>query len=316
MTGRKNPAMRLSGGANSLAAPSVRCRASRFGASSPTTRVTNVINKVTPTTPVAAANPSLQPWSTRKVLASSDRVTAPNALDSRAVVVTPICTAARNRFGSLTSRATIAPRRPDSARARTWPSRNETSAISVATNRPSMTISSKTMPMLISVAPVTLARLGAVVALPGNEQRASGCHGASVGSAAVALRRSQPAGCPSGRRARTGGRRERCPVAGSGRPASCRPRAAGGPRPGPHGPGTPCTPRSTTGTGRPSGTRSADCPCPGRSTRITSRCASRVAVLGDPPQPLPCGATRAPSAGSRRSRRGTPRSSATACRRR
>ena len=65
MTGRKKLATLLSGGPNSFAAPSVRCSASRLGASSPTTRVTKVMIKVTPTTPVAAATPSLQPWPTR-----------------------------------------------------------------------------------------------------------------------------------------------------------------------------------------------------------------------------------------------------------
>ena len=48
-------------------------------------------------------------------LADSDSVTAPKAEDSSAVEVTPICTAARNRFGSASSRATAWPRRPDSA---------------------------------------------------------------------------------------------------------------------------------------------------------------------------------------------------------
>ena len=61
ITGRKIRAMRSSGGANSRAAPSLRCRASRFGASSPTTSVTNEMSRVTPMMPVAPARPSLQP---------------------------------------------------------------------------------------------------------------------------------------------------------------------------------------------------------------------------------------------------------------
>ena len=80
-------------------------------------------------------------------------MTAPNALDSSAVDVTPIWTADRKRLGLETSRATAAPRRPVSASARTWLSRKETSAISAATNTPSMMISSRTMPMLSSVSP-------------------------------------------------------------------------------------------------------------------------------------------------------------------
>ena len=43
ITGRKNDAIRFSGGAKRVAAASVRCNASRLGASSPSTRVTNEI---------------------------------------------------------------------------------------------------------------------------------------------------------------------------------------------------------------------------------------------------------------------------------
>ncbi len=80
MTGRKNVAIRLSGGAKKLAAASVRCSASRLGASSPSTSVTNEMSSVTPTMPMTPARPVLTPVSgSGRVFASSDSVTAPNA---------------------------------------------------------------------------------------------------------------------------------------------------------------------------------------------------------------------------------------------
>ena len=119
ITGRNPTARRLSGGANRVAAASARCSARRLGTNSPSTSVTNEIASVTPMIPTAPASPELQPCDSRLFLAVSESVTAPNALDSKAVEVTPIWTAARNRFGSLVSLATAAPRRPVSARART-----------------------------------------------------------------------------------------------------------------------------------------------------------------------------------------------------
>ncbi len=151
ITGRNADATQSRGGANSAALASVRCSTRRLGASSPITRVTNEMASVTPTTPTTPASVGPQPWSTRKVFTSSEIVTAPKALESRAVEVTPIWTAPRNRFGSAVSFATTAPRRPDSASARTWPSRSDTSEISAATNSASIRINSSTMPMLNSM---------------------------------------------------------------------------------------------------------------------------------------------------------------------
>ncbi len=125
--------------------------------------------------PVADASPEPQPCRIRNFFASSDSVTAPNALDSSAVDVTPICTAARKRFGSPTSLATAAPRRPVSARPRTWLSRSETSAISAATKTPSMTIRSRTIPMFSHVAPDT----GRVYGRTGADQAVAACDGAA-----------------------------------------------------------------------------------------------------------------------------------------
>ena len=61
---------------------------------------------------------------------SSAKADAPNAADMKPARVTPIWTAARNRFGSACSAATRWPRRPRWDSARTWPSRSDTSAIS------------------------------------------------------------------------------------------------------------------------------------------------------------------------------------------
>ncbi len=52
--------------------------------------------------------------------------------------VTPICTAEKNRFGSLASRAVRWPRLPRLASALIWPSRSETRAISEAEKKPPM----------------------------------------------------------------------------------------------------------------------------------------------------------------------------------
>ncbi len=157
MTGCVIRAIRFSDGATSSAVPSARCSASRLGANSPTTRVTKEIKIVTPRKPSAEATPEDMPASRNPLVASLDSVTAPNAEDSNAVTVTPICTEARKRLGLATSRATAAPRRPAVANARTWPSRSDTNASSAATNNPSKMIRASTMPTLISV--VTAYRL-------------------------------------------------------------------------------------------------------------------------------------------------------------
>ena len=62
---------------------------------------------------------------------SSANAEAPKAADRKPASVTPIWTAARKRFGSACSSATFWPRRPRWAIDLTWPSRSETSAISL-----------------------------------------------------------------------------------------------------------------------------------------------------------------------------------------
>ena len=147
----EDAASRFSGGANSRRGDSARCSASRLGASSPRTSVTNEMISVTPMMPVAPARPLLQPCWTRKSLASSDSVTAPNALDSSAVEVTPIWTAARKRFGSLISLATAAPRRPGlGQRAHLALAQRDQGDLG-RDEEPSMMISTSTMPTLSSV---------------------------------------------------------------------------------------------------------------------------------------------------------------------
>ena len=65
-------ASRFSGGGEERRQPSRRAAApGASGASSPSTSVTKEMIRVTPTTPVALASPSPQPWSTRNVLASA-----------------------------------------------------------------------------------------------------------------------------------------------------------------------------------------------------------------------------------------------------
>ena len=76
-----------------------------------------------------------------------DSVASPNAPDSRVASVTPICTADRNRFGSWASLAARWPRLPRWARARIWPSRSETRAISAPANSPLTSTMSRTTTM-------------------------------------------------------------------------------------------------------------------------------------------------------------------------
>ena len=91
---------------------SLRCRPSRFGASSPSTSEKNAMTSVTPTSAITPAAPSDMPRVTRYAATRSDTVAAPSAEESRVATVTPICTEARNRFGSDTSSASRRPRTP------------------------------------------------------------------------------------------------------------------------------------------------------------------------------------------------------------
>src|SRR5687767_6027637 len=79
----------------------------------------------------------------------ADNVLAPKAAEKKPAKVTPTWTAARNRFGSLSSRWTAFPRRPPlSAIPRTWDSRRETRAISAPEKMPPIRTKATTMTML------------------------------------------------------------------------------------------------------------------------------------------------------------------------
>jgi hypothetical protein len=117
-----------SGRATSIAQPSVRCMAIRFGASSPNTRVTKVSTMVTSTIAVGwAAAPRKPSGST----SGWDSDTAAAADARKPASVMPIWMVARNRFGSRVSLASTRPRRDCRSSRCTWLSRNCTSAISL-----------------------------------------------------------------------------------------------------------------------------------------------------------------------------------------
>ena len=100
----------------------------RFGASSPKTRVTKVSARVTATmATVSAASPNT-PSSGTSGLASE---TAAAAEARKPASVMPIWMVARNRFGSLASRASTRPARLVRSSRWSWLSRSDTSAISL-----------------------------------------------------------------------------------------------------------------------------------------------------------------------------------------
>ena len=101
-TGRASVAIRSSSGAASSASRGARCSAIRLGASSPSTRLTNVMHTVTMTNDSVAAQPGDTCWRISHDLRNPARVAAPYAPETRVASVTPICTAEKNRFGSLT----------------------------------------------------------------------------------------------------------------------------------------------------------------------------------------------------------------------
>ena len=144
-TGLASVAIRSRSGAANSASETDRCSAIRLGASSPSTRLTNVMHTVTiPNASGEATSPDTlcrisQPCS------SPTSVSAPKEPATSVASVTPICTAERNRFGSDASRAAVAPRLPRLPSDRTWPSRSETSAISDAEKNPPMDTMTRTM---------------------------------------------------------------------------------------------------------------------------------------------------------------------------
>ncbi len=73
---------------------------------------------VMPTRANGVATPGAMPRSTSHAATSPEIVAAPTADDSIVATVTPICTDARNLFGSDTSRASRRPARPRVAASR------------------------------------------------------------------------------------------------------------------------------------------------------------------------------------------------------
>jgi len=136
ITGRASVAIRSSGPDAASATASVRCSASRFGASSPSTSDTYEMRIVIPMNASVCASRSGIPQRTNWSPSGSASVAAPNAAEKNPASVTPTCTAARNRLGSPTSLASRSPRAPCSVSDLTWLSRSETSAISAAEKQP------------------------------------------------------------------------------------------------------------------------------------------------------------------------------------
>ena len=129
--GRESVVSRSSGRATSIAQPSARCIAIRFGASSPTTRVKNVSTMVTST--VATVSAALP----RKLSGPTSGLASDPAADADArkpARVMPIWMVARNRFGSRVRRASTRPVREARSRHCSWLSRREISAISLPEN--------------------------------------------------------------------------------------------------------------------------------------------------------------------------------------
>ena len=110
------------------------------------------MNEIQYAASLSPAAPSAEmPQLRRTGARSSANAEAPNAADRNPADVTPICTAARNRFGSACSSATFSPRRPRWASDRTWPSRREMSAISEAEKKPATRRKNPTSTMPASV---------------------------------------------------------------------------------------------------------------------------------------------------------------------
>ena len=118
-TGRASVAIRSRIGAANKDSGIARCSPSRFGASSPNTRLTKVMHAVTTANASVDATPPDSPCRSSQDRSSPTSVSAPKAPVTSVASVTPICTADRNRFGSVASRAARAPRLPRLASDRT-----------------------------------------------------------------------------------------------------------------------------------------------------------------------------------------------------
>src|SRR6266487_2419598 len=143
-TGRAKTAIRSSSGAASRASAVDRGSAIRLGASSPRTRLKNVMQMVTTMNATVPAQVEDRCWRISQDLRKPARVSAPYAPENKVARVTPICTAEKNRFGSWASRAARWPRLPRLASALTWPSRSETRAISEPAKNPPMRMMMRT----------------------------------------------------------------------------------------------------------------------------------------------------------------------------
>ncbi len=99
-TGRARMAIRSRIGAASSERRSARWSASRLGASSPSTRVTNVIPIVTIPNDSGDASDGDMPSLMNAALSRPASVAEPYTPETRVASVTPICTDDRKRFGS------------------------------------------------------------------------------------------------------------------------------------------------------------------------------------------------------------------------
>ncbi|KAI3473762.1 hypothetical protein Pfo_031649 [Paulownia fortunei] len=127
-------------GATAIEKPSARCRARRFGTSSPNTS--------------DRATASAAPWRVRGRTAAARRPARSTTHRTRRenpATVTPICTADRKRFGSRPSAATRAPREPRRSSCCSCDSRSETRAISAAAKTPPTSTKRMTSPKAIQV---------------------------------------------------------------------------------------------------------------------------------------------------------------------
>ncbi len=147
-TGRNNRASSDSGPDANSAIASRRCSPIRLGVSSPSTSEKKEMTSVVPTSPMVPAAPSAIPRRSSQPATRAEMVAAPNADESMVATVTPICTAARKRLGSETSRSSRRPRAPRvAARCRTCDSRSEIIEISAALKQPPIRMNRTTTPM-------------------------------------------------------------------------------------------------------------------------------------------------------------------------
>ena len=115
MTGRESLAIAFSGAATRSANPSARCSASRFGRELADDQRQVADRDGDQDQRQGAGEPLVTPRPSSQSARGSDSVLAPKAAEKKPAKVTPTCTAARKRLGSLSSFCTAWPRRPVSA---------------------------------------------------------------------------------------------------------------------------------------------------------------------------------------------------------